>query len=82
MDGKEDSTGLTCIQEICMKCSCNTDSKVIDSRTRPSGATRRRRECSICGARWSTLEVEIDISGTRGRLSDWALLKSSARASA
>lgn len=41
---------------ICPNCQC-TDNKVIDSRTTREGkATRRRRECSSCGHRYTTYE--------------------------
>ncbi len=39
-----------------MKCRCNAESKVIDSRER-EGRIKRRRECLECGTRWSTIEV-------------------------
>jgi len=40
----------------CPRCSCEND-KVIDSRTTPDGSgVRRRRECTGCGARFSTME--------------------------
>lgn len=36
----------------------HTDTRVVDSRTSEDGlAVRRRRECSECGGRWSTLET-------------------------
>lgn len=41
----------------CLKCM-NEDSKVIDSRLIDNGRTvRRRRECTSCGARFTTHEV-------------------------
>src|SRR5438067_1269590 len=47
----------------CPKCGCQDD-KVIDSRASREGATiRRRRECIVCGQRFTTYE-EIE----RGRL--------------
>jgi transcriptional repressor NrdR len=40
----------------CPKCS-STDSRVVDSRTPSQGASiRRRRECMVCGHRFSTME--------------------------
>jgi transcriptional regulator NrdR family protein len=39
-------------------CACKAKAYVVDSR--PLGDnTRRRRECSKCGRRWTTLEVVI-----------------------
>lgn len=40
------------------KCDCTNGSFVTDSRQNEFG-TRRRRECSSCGARWSTIEIEM-----------------------
>jgi transcriptional repressor NrdR len=43
----------------CPKCS-STDTKVVDSRTPSSGGSiRRRRECTQCGHRFSTLEQHL-----------------------
>lgn len=43
----------------CPRCNCEND-KVIDSRTILDGSgVRRRRECTGCGARFSTLETVI-----------------------
>jgi transcriptional repressor NrdR len=61
--------------EVFMKCFfCESrDSKVIDSRTIDDGATiRRRRECIVCGRRFTTYEtietapvLVVKASGTR-----------------
>src|SRR4029077_274245 len=46
----------------CPKCGCQED-KVIDSRASREGATiRRRRECTICGHRFTTYE-EVEHEG-------------------
>ena len=42
----------------CPKCGDN-DPIVIDSRQKPYG-TRRRRECLVCGHRYSTVEVSVE----------------------
>lgn len=40
-----------------MKCPrCNQQSKVLETRSGPSGAIRRRRECASCGDRFTTTE--------------------------
>ena len=36
--------------------SCNEPTRVLETRRRPDGATRRRRECTECGRRFSTEE--------------------------
>lgn len=44
----------------CMYCGCE-DSKVIDSRSADEGRTiRRRRECVVCGRRFTTYETIED----------------------
>src|SRR5579863_4463537 len=46
----------------CPKCGCQDD-KVIDSRASREGATiRRRRQCVVCGFRFTTYE-EIERAG-------------------
>jgi hypothetical protein len=41
-----------------MRCtSCNEPTRVLETRRRADGATRRRRECTECGRRFSTEEV-------------------------
>jgi transcriptional repressor NrdR len=46
----------------CPKCGCQDD-KVIDSRSSREGATiRRRRECIVCGYRFTTYE-EVERAG-------------------
>lgn len=46
-----------------MRCpQCNSDSKVLDTRTNEEGtATRRRRECINCGKRFTTYEKIEDM---------------------
>lgn len=39
----------------CMACS-STATRVLDSRSAPRGAVRRRRECAGCGERFTTFE--------------------------
>lgn len=39
------------------QCSCGAPMEVIDSRVRKDGGIRRRRECSNCGDRFTTIEV-------------------------
>lgn len=41
---------------ICYKCGSGR-TEVADTRTLANGSKHRRRVCSICGARWSTIEV-------------------------
>ena len=38
---------------------CNDKTKVVDSRT-DEDSTERRRECTACGYRFSTIEVDKD----------------------
>jgi transcriptional regulator NrdR family protein len=45
------------------RCACGAGSKVMDMRPTPAGIPRRRRECLLCGNRWTTVEVAVD---------DWA----------
>ena len=54
-----------------MKCpNCGSDhSAVYDSRPRPSSVCRRR-ECSACGHRWSTIELSIEEHNALRRLYD------------
>ncbi len=42
----------------CVYCG-ETDSKVIDSRATEDGAIRRRRECLVCGKRFTTYETIV-----------------------
>lgn len=42
----------------CPKCG-DSEPMVIDSRQKPYGI-RRRRECLVCGHRYSTVEISID----------------------
>ena len=37
---------------------CDGSTTITDSRLRPDGAIHRRRECLVCGFRFSTIEVE------------------------
>jgi hypothetical protein len=37
--------------------SCNAKTKTLETRRRADGATRRRRECTECGRRFTTEEV-------------------------
>jgi flagellar motility protein MotE (MotC chaperone) len=39
-----------------MKCRCEAETKVIDSREK-DGKIKRRRKCLKCGSRWTTIEV-------------------------
>lgn len=39
---------------------CNRKTKVIDSRT-DEDSTDRRRECTLCGYRFTTVEVDKDL---------------------
>lgn len=39
---------------------CNESTKVIDSRT-DEDSTERRRECVVCGFRFSTVEIDRDL---------------------
>lgn len=40
--------------------NCNEKTKVIDSRT-DEDSTERRRECTTCGYRFSTVELDRDL---------------------
>lgn len=40
------------------KCDCEKHSSVIDSRPSPYGI-RRRRKCTKCGKRWTTIEMAV-----------------------
>ena len=43
-----------------MRCpTCDGESIVKDSRPRPDGGIRRRRECVMCGERWTTVELPV-----------------------
>ena len=44
---------------LCPKCK-NDACTVIDSRLRDDGNIRRRRACSVCRYRFTTIEVDID----------------------
>lgn len=45
-----------------MNCpECGALSKVFDSRLNKNGSIRRRRLCSKCGRRWTTLEYDAEI---------------------
>jgi len=49
---------------VCRKCGA-ADSGVTDSRP-TLGGIRRRRECSVCGDRFSTLEIPaVEVAGQR-----------------
>jgi transcriptional repressor NrdR len=53
---------LEVVSMRCPKCGCQED-KVIDSRASREGATiRRRRECTVCGHRFTTYE-ELEHEG-------------------
>jgi transcriptional regulator NrdR family protein len=41
-------------------CECGGRSETIDGRRRPDGTYRRRRACTVCGKRWTTIEMRID----------------------
>lgn len=41
---------------------------VKDSRTRGDGVVRRRRECTACGHRFSTMEVPLEVTPMRLKL--------------
>ncbi len=44
-----------------MKCpKCSGDTRVRDSRPLPDSVSRRR-ECLVCGFRFSTVEVDVDL---------------------
>ena len=43
----------------CPGCAAAGSSRVIDSRPTREGGTRRRRVCSACKHRWSTIEVPL-----------------------
>ena len=49
----DDICGLVCPK-------CNGKSRVINSRPYCNGI-RRRRECSVCGYKWNTIEITMDL---------------------
>lgn len=50
------------VARYCPNRSCRyTLSKVVDSRPLENGAIRRTRQCPMCGARWTTLELTIHV---------------------
>lgn len=40
--------------------NCNQKTKVIDSKT-DEDSTERRRECAVCGYRFTTVEIDKDL---------------------
>lgn len=48
---------------LCTK--CGGDSQVKDSRPRPNGVIRRRRQCKTCHFSWSTEEVTVGLTPAR-----------------
>lgn len=42
----------------CPTCGNDKDQRVVETRTRPNGAIKRRRKCP-CGKRWNTLETRM-----------------------
>lgn len=43
-----------------MKCKCGGTGWVYLNRKKESGAVYRRRRCSECGAKWTTIEIRKD----------------------
>jgi hypothetical protein len=43
--------------KTCWRCGAVGESEVKDSRFRADGILRRRRQCRVCKARWSTGEI-------------------------
>lgn len=43
----------------CPKCGAENMSKVVDIRNKGDRGTYRRRECTICGYRFSSMEVVV-----------------------
>ena len=41
--------------KVCSR--CGADSEVTESRVKPDGTVRRRRQCVECGFKWTTIEV-------------------------
>ena len=41
---------------ICPKCGRKNVCRVVDSREKKDGVVRRRRECTVCGCRYTTME--------------------------
>lgn len=54
------NTGIV-IRDRCRECpNCKGESsKVVDSRLRADGYIYRRRECTNCKTRWTTIEVPV-----------------------
>lgn len=52
---------------FCQKCGART--LVVDSRPAlDRTAVRRRRKCSVCNARFSTMEIFVSLEGSNGLL--------------
>jgi transcriptional regulator NrdR family protein len=45
----------------CPKCGAENMSRVMNVRSRGDQGTYRRRECTICGCRFSSMEVVVEI---------------------
>ncbi len=60
---------------ICPGCGLANQNQVIDSRPRSGGGIRRRRECLVCGHRWSTVEIPIDEAAVRAEEAERILEK-------
>lgn len=48
------------VSAVCPRCG-HGESTVVDTRLTEEGWRRRRRSCLSCEARWSTLEVPVDV---------------------
>lgn len=53
--GEDEMRGV----RTCPKCKTDTG-QVIDSRLDENGWVRRRRQCPVCGRRWSSVEVPAE----------------------
>lgn len=48
-----------------MKCLCGNPTHVLATRKTADGQLRRRRECKVCGKRYTTVETAVELP--RGR---------------
>lgn len=52
---------------ICPKCGASNMSMVINTRETDDGFTRRRRKCTICGERFTSIELPAIVDGRAGK---------------
>lgn len=47
---------------------CKGVTRVVDCRERPNGSIMRRRECTVCGFRYNTIEIEECMTDDKVRI--------------